>query len=279
MPFIHEDKGCEVENLFGSLEECQDVCPTTFAPMIRLPRGGEVLAERGAASAILHFTLRANPPASLEWFHNGRPLSRFAQKYTMTEDYLQINKVRDYDAGTYVVKADNGIYWGDSDSSGDNLSLGQFHLIVYPLFPSVSIVAEKTLFGPEEDVVISCQVRAYPFPTIEWFKIKYDRGRRQELKIEEDERHRMESYPQGVVTTLQQLIISNGTHEDSGAYKCVAVSDSFQPVSDIEGISVDTGSESACYDSPSYSHCDKIVEHKYCGNKCNLIAFLKLIQV
>ena len=68
---------------------------------------------------------------------------------------------------------------------------------------------------------------------------------------------------------MSQLMLRNSSHENSGSYKCEATAEYIEiPVSDIEGISVSDGPNSSCYDSPTYTHCDKIIEHKYCGNKC-----------
>ena len=111
-------------------------------PFIRLPRGSQVLAERGASSATLHIQMRANPPASLQWFHNGRPLSRFESRYTMTDNYLQISQVADFDAGLYLVRAQNGI---------QSAAEATLQLIVYPLFPTMAIKAKQTLFEPGDD--------------------------------------------------------------------------------------------------------------------------------
>lgn len=234
----------------------------TFPPMIRLPQGDEVLAERGAASISVYVSVRSNPPALVEWFHNGRPLSRFKPRFTITDSSLQISKVSDLDAGTYVIKATNGI--GDSD--GTQVS---FNLIVYPLFPNVAIESEKTLFKPGEEVMIPCRVRAYPFPEVNWYRIVYSRGRKNRIAINGDDGHyKFDAYRAGIVTTLSQLIIHNATQEDSGAYQCEAISEYFEAQSDVEGISIHSGPSSTCIDSPAYTHCDKIVEHNYCGNKC-----------
>ena len=113
VPFYYDEEGLETnENVFVSKQDCQKVCPATFAPLIRLPRGNEVLAERGSSEAILHISVRANPPPTLKWFRNGRELSKFNPRYTMTENYLKISKISDFDNGTYIVRADNGIQTG-----------------------------------------------------------------------------------------------------------------------------------------------------------------------
>ena len=77
-------------------------------------QGGEVLAERGSSEAVLHISVRANPSAKLRWFRNGRELSKFNPHFIMTENYLKISEISDFDNGTYVVRADNGIQSGSS---------------------------------------------------------------------------------------------------------------------------------------------------------------------
>ena len=226
--------------------------------MIRLPRGGEILAERGSAKATLYVTIRANPPASVEWSLNGQPLSKHSTRHVFTENYLQISEVTDLDAGKYVVKATNGVGKGPPAEA-------TIQLIVYPLFPTLEIKSEKTLFAPGEDVMIPCEMKAYPFTEIVWYKSYYKNRRRVEEPIIEDNRIYVETYQVGIVTTLSQLIIRNVTIEDRGGYKCETTSSGMK-VSDTEGIGVG-GLGSTCIDRPSYTHCDKIVEHNFCGSK------------
>lgn len=262
VPFYHCGSEDGNRNVFMTKKDCEDVCPTTFAPIIRLPRGDEVLAERGALATALHVTIRANPPAKVEWFHNGRPLSRFNPRYTMSDSYLQIAKVTDFDAGTYTVKADNGIGKGPPAEA-------LIKLIVYPMPISLSIKSEKTLFKPDEDVVIPCEVKGYPMPEISWYKVTYSRGRRNETKILGDTRISVETYQVRLTEFVSNLVIKNANSEDSGGYKCEATSEFARTVSDTEGIRINAlgAGSSACMDRPSYAHCDKIVEYKFCGNK------------
>jgi len=181
----------------------------------------------------------------------------------MTENYLKISEISDFDNGTYVVRADNGIQSGSSHPN--HKSEAVFHLMVYPLFPTIKIDMGKTLYKPGENIVVPCEITAYPPPNIAWFKVTYDRGRRNWIEIDST---KTEAYQIGLVTTMSQLMIPNSNFDDSGSYKCEATSEYFEnPVSATEGISVNDGPSSSCTDSPAYSHCDKIVEHKYCGNK------------
>lgn len=89
VPFYYS--GCAGnDNLFQSKEECQDICPTTFAPTIRLPRGREILAERGS-NASLHIAVKANPPATVEWFHRGQPISKYNNRFLCLEICTKAN--------------------------------------------------------------------------------------------------------------------------------------------------------------------------------------------
>ena len=100
----------------------------------------------------------ANPPATVEYYLNGRALSRYSPRHTFTDNYLQINKVSDFDAGTYTVRASNGI---GKDPNGVEKTI---ELYVYPLFPTLKIKTKKTLFKPGDDAQIPCEIRAYPPP-------------------------------------------------------------------------------------------------------------------
>ena len=41
-----------------------------------------------------------------------------------------------------------------------------FHLMVYPLFPTIKIDMGKTLYKPGENIVVPCEITAYPPPNI-----------------------------------------------------------------------------------------------------------------
>ena len=109
-------------------------------------------------------SIRANPPANVQWFLKGRQLSKLSSRYTFTDDFLKIDQVSDLDAGTYTIKAENGI-----GANSNLVNTANIDLIVYPLFPSLKIKSEKTLFLPGEEAVIKCEIRGYPPPKINWF--------------------------------------------------------------------------------------------------------------
>ena len=96
----------------------------------------------------------------------------------MTENFLFITKATDLDAGKYVVTARNGII-GPAEE--------ELVLIIYPLAPTLTIKAEKTLFEIGDDVMLPCEITAYPPPDIKWYKITYQQGRRkEEILVEQD---------------------------------------------------------------------------------------------
>ena len=207
----------------------------------------------------------------MQWFLKGRQLSKLSSRYTFTENYLKIYQVSDLDAGTYTIKAENGI----GANNNQQVNTVNIDLIVYPLFPSLKIKSEKTLFQPGEEAVIKCEIRGYPPPKISWFKISHDRGIRTETPILDTgsspsslfgSHFSVETFQNGIVNTISQLIIRNLTLEDSGGYKCETASETGIKVADTEGIRVDFGPGSECVDLPTFS-CEKIVEHKFCGNK------------
>ena len=226
----------------------------------------------GARTATLYVSIRANPPANVQWFLKGRQLSKLSSRYTFTDEYLKIGQVSDLDAGTYTIIAENGI------GANNQVNTANIDLIVYPLFPSLKIKSEKTLFQPGEEAVIKCEIRGYPPPKINWFKISHDRGIRTETPVLEKKEDSspsslfggshfsVETFQNGIVNTISQLIIRNLTLEDSGGYKCETTSETGIKVTDTEGIRVDLGPGSECVDISTFS-CEKIVEHKFCGNK------------
>ncbi len=156
------------------------------------------------------------------------------------------------------MRAENGIGASPTES--------KLELIVYPLHPTVDITMEKSIFVPGKDIRFPCKIRGYPPPTVRWYKISYWRGRSKEALIEDDERRVIHTVSEGNVKFVSNLVIHNVTSDDSGSYKCEARSAFTRPVSDLEGISIQYGPGQLCIDRPSYKHCDKVVEHKFCGN-------------
>ena len=98
----------------------------------------------------------------------------YLKRYTLTDNYLQIRRITDFDAGTYVIKANNDINIPDEK---------KMELIVYPLAPTLAINTDKTLFEVGDQVIIPCEIKAYPLPKVNWYKTTYQQGRRSELPL------------------------------------------------------------------------------------------------
>ena len=96
----------------------------------------------------------------------------------MTDNYLLIRKITDFDSGTYVIKAINDINIPDEK---------KIDLIVYPLAPTLAIKAEKTLFEIGDEVLLPCEIVAYPMPKVNWYKITYQQGKRSELPMHDND--------------------------------------------------------------------------------------------
>jgi hypothetical protein len=248
-------------NNFESKSACEEVCPTTFPPIIHLPRGSEVLAERNTGSVLLNVAIRANPPPVVKWIRNGVEISTIDGRYEMLADYSLhiLRNVRDLDAGKYVVRAENGI----GEAAEKTLDV-----VVYPLYTSAKIEIDKAIFAPESDVSIGCEVRGYPPPTIEWFKLSRIRGGRNMTQMEEQRPHVfIETYSASTVTTVSNLVLKNVTSKYSGNYMCRASSNFFPPAIATQGIRIQYGPGDKCVDWETYTHCDKVIEFKHCGNK------------
>ncbi len=261
VPFYYAGCGGN-ENSFESKAACEAMCPTTFPPIIQLPRGSEILAERNKESAVLSVSVRANPPPVVKWFRHGVEISPLEGHYDLLSDFSLhiVHRVKDIDGGRYVIRADNGI--GEPATK-------TIELIVYPLYSSAKIKMDKTVFSPEADVVLNCEVRGYPPPTIRWFKLPKRRASRDRQEIVEERPHSfIETYPVSTVVTGSNLLLKNVTDRHSGEYMCQASSEHFPIAVDRQRILVQYGPGDRCVDRDTFQHhCAKVVEHKYCGNK------------
>ena len=261
IPFYHTGCGGN-QNNFVTREACEKVCPTIFAPLISLPAGEEVLAEKNTYDLQLVATIRANPPPRVRWIRNGREISEYDPAYQLTADNsLIIKQVGELDAGEYTVTADNGV--GEPASA-------DIRVIVYPLMTAVSIKVDKSIFKPESDVVIPCTIRGYPPPRIEWLRVERRRGSSERIEVpvvEDRPRITIDTYQTSTVETQSSLTFRNAAEGDSGTYRCSAASDHFPTVSDGEQIQIQYGPGEKCVDRSSYKFCPYVVRHKLCGNK------------
>lgn len=253
--------GCEGnQNNFISRADCEKVCPTTFPAIVSLPRGAEILVERRTAEVILSVSVKANPPARVEWIRKGQVISEYDYRYEILEDFsLKLKDVTDMDGGMYSVRAENGI--GEPASK-------EIEVIVYPLYSEANIKLEKSIFKPESDLVIPCEVRGYPPPEIKWFKMENRRGGTDKTELVENRPHvYVETYQMTTVMTASNVIINNASDMDTGNYRCEAHSQWFPVASAVQGVRIQYGPGERCIDKPAYKHCAQVVKHKFCGNK------------
>lgn len=246
------------ENNFASESDCQQVCPTTFPPLITLQ--DEILFERNAEYAVIPVTIRANPLADVKWIRKGIEISEFDFRYQILQDHsLRFKDVSDLDAGSFTVIAENGIGKPDSKT---------VEVVVYPMRPSAKIKLEKSIFKPESDFSIPCDVKGYPPPDIKWFRISSRTSSKTEIKPQYPHLD-IETYQTGTSTTKSILNIRNASEIDTGKYLCQAHSSHFpvSPASDSQGILIQFAPGERCFDSPAYSHCHQVVKYKFCGNK------------
>ena len=78
---------------------------------------------------------------------------------------------------------------------------------------------------------------------------------------------RVDSFQVSRTVKRSNLFLYDVLSGDSGHYKCEATSDSSPTRAALQSIKVRFGMGSRCVDDPTYTHCDKIVQYKFCGNK------------
>jgi len=253
VPFYYT--GCAGNlNNFNTLQECEAVCPTTFAPVITLTKGSELLLERGHPQARIPVVIKANPPAEVTWFHHGAALKNSGQYDVQTDFSLLIKTVSDHSAGEYTVTANNGI---------GNPTSAKVKVIVYPVFPKLSFDVDKTIYAPGSTVELLCKVRGYPIPGVAWTKKLH---RQQEQPLRADNSHVMiESYHESTLELASKLTIRDVTDKDTATYTCSVQTDFSPPISKSVSMSIQYGPGERCVDRPSFAkYCPYAVKNRLC---------------
>lgn len=280
----HDDYEDPNGNRFLTEEECRKSCPRLYPPTIELPQGEEIFVRRGAVDAVLAVRIRANPEANVTWYHVGRAIStRFDDRYyaVLPDHSLLLKRASDYDSGPYTIRAANGV--------GASAQERQIRVVVYPLRPEAAVEMERNLFSSGDDVRIPCSVTGYPPPQVSWYKSRSAAGRPSYGRrgpsgrgavVEPDGRKvRIEAHQVERTKTVSTLVMYGVVAGlDSGTYTCVAESEGSAegstPWSSSASVRITVQQESAggdkgtaCQDRPSYSHCDKVVRHRFCGSR------------
>ena len=90
VPFYYTGCGGNKNN-FLTQTECEEVCPTTFSPVISFNDGNTVFINRNQSEAVISVNVRANPAPEVQWSFNGRNISKFdsqvIKKYQISQFY------------------------------------------------------------------------------------------------------------------------------------------------------------------------------------------------
>ncbi|XP_023333697.1 papilin [Eurytemora carolleeae] len=260
--------GCGEPNInnFRTLQDCEEMCPTTFSPVISLPQGQEYLFERGRPDAVIPVSIKANPPAAVKWSLNSAEIGGIggtagfgakSSNFMILPDFsLQINSVRDYDAGIYTVTADNGIGSPTSET---------VRVVVFPVFPTLSLDIDKTIYVPGSDVSFVCKIRGYPLPSAVWSKKEH---RQPDSILQNDNDHIIiETFYDSTLEMVSKLTIRSVTDADTATYSCSVQTDFSPLVKKSVSISVQYGPGERCIDRVTFSkYCPIVVKSRKCQN-------------
>ena len=92
VPFYYTGCGGNNNN-FLTQAECEDVCPTTFSPVISFNDGNTVFINRNQSEAVISVNVRANPIPEVQWSFNGRNISKFDSQVIKKYQISQFHKV------------------------------------------------------------------------------------------------------------------------------------------------------------------------------------------
>ncbi|XP_076032052.1 proteoglycan-like sulfated glycoprotein papilin isoform X2 [Oratosquilla oratoria] len=122
---------------------------------------------------------------------------------------------------------------------------------MYIVPPRANIILNTTVYTPNSNISVSCEVSGLPVPQVSWYRDNQQLQNSLKYQILDD----------------NTLIITNTKDEDTGMYKCEAVNEygraSSGKLITIEGIYV----HPSCTDNPYFANCKLIVRAKYCNNR------------
>jgi len=180
-----------------------------YKPRFRDSAPRELRLERNS-SRLLSLPATANPPISdFSWLRKGGgPVASLGKRQEEEEsslkrgvvadgDSLHLREVRESDAGTYVLRAENSL-----GSARRSVRV----IVLHP--PRVTPVAAIQLKKEGETVSMECHVTATPSGSVRWSRPGFNL----------DSRARVDSKSNGSILT-----ISNLTAADAGSFDCVAM--------------------------------------------------------
>jgi len=143
------------------------------------------------------------PAPKVEWARkDGKLLNTGKVKYSGSS--LQFNRVERTDRGEYLCVAENKV------GSPQNLST----TLTIRFGPKIQVPRPRMQQAEGYDVVLKCEMDAFPAPAIDWKK--------DDKTLVNDGKHSVVHFSQGETTTLSTLKIEDLTSTDFGAYQCVA---------------------------------------------------------
>ena len=194
----------KAENTAGTAEETVDINVRSGPILLKPLTDTEVVANHDA-TFICEF--QASPPANIQWFFNGKPLTPAPNKHeisydTKTNQHKLIikNTVLD-DHGSYSAQASNEL--------GQVQTEAKLNVTHAPEF--ISGLQDKSVIA-KETIELNVQVSGTPQATLTWLKagkeIKSDEKKFSIIPIDKDGN--------------AKLIIKDVSEEDQALYSCVA---------------------------------------------------------
>jgi len=143
------------------------------------------------------------PTPKVEWTRkDGKVLSTGKLKYSGS--LLQFDSVERSDRGEYLCIAENKVGPPQNLSTTLTIRFG----------PKISVTRPRVQQAVGYDVILQCEMDAFPAPAIDWVK--------GDTTMANDDRHVVVHFSKGETRTLSTLKISGLVADDYGAYQCVA---------------------------------------------------------